>query len=135
MNLQLIKNFCEKRPGGVRQLAEDAQMSEPNLHRCIRNNKIQASDLERIATLLGVRVSVFFDEVDERDGAFVNVMANDHSQAAGRDITGGDQIEVQRLRDKVAYLEQRLKDKDATIAEKDMRIADKEQMINILQGK
>lgn len=62
MNLQLIKNYCERRPGGLRQLAEEADMSEANLHRCIRNNKIQASDLEKIAIALKVNVGVFFDE-------------------------------------------------------------------------
>jgi hypothetical protein len=52
MNLQLIKNYCESRQGGLKQLAEDCNMSEANLHRCIRLNKIQASDLEKIASLI-----------------------------------------------------------------------------------
>ena len=82
MNLQLIKDYCEKRSGGLRQLAEDAGMSEPNLHRCIRINKIQAGDLEKIAKILRVPVTVFFDE--SRGG--VNVTAVDHSHAAGRDL-------------------------------------------------
>lgn len=62
MNLQLIKNYCERRPGGLRQLAEEIGMSEANLHRCIRNNKIQASDLEKIALLLKVDIRTFFDD-------------------------------------------------------------------------
>ena len=41
MNLQMIKNYCENREGGVKQLAKDIGMSEPNLHRCIRLNQIQ----------------------------------------------------------------------------------------------
>lgn len=62
MQLQTIKDYCEKRAGGVKQLAKDAGMSEANLHRCIRLNQIQAGDLEKIARLLNVSVSIFFDE-------------------------------------------------------------------------
>lgn len=43
-------------PGGLRKLAVNAGMSEGNLHRCIRNNKIQAGNLEAISRLLGVDI-------------------------------------------------------------------------------
>ncbi len=36
-------------------------MSEQNLHRCIRNNKIQAADLEKISLLLNVDIRIFFN--------------------------------------------------------------------------
>lgn len=62
MNLEVIKNFSEKRDGGLKKLAADIGMSEQNLHRCIRNNKIQAADLEKIALLLKVDIRIFFDE-------------------------------------------------------------------------
>lgn len=62
MNLQLIKKMCENREGGLKKLAMDINMSEANLHRCLNNNKIQATDLENIATILNVKVGVFFDE-------------------------------------------------------------------------
>ncbi len=64
MNLQMIKKMCENREGGLKKLALDIGMSEANLHRCINNNKIQATDLENIASLLNVRVGVFFGEND-----------------------------------------------------------------------
>lgn len=62
MDLQLIKKMCEIREGGLKGLAKDINMSEANLHRCINNNKIQATDLEKIASLLNVRVGMFFGE-------------------------------------------------------------------------
>lgn len=62
MNLQLIKNLCEKRSGGIKQLAADIDMSEANLHRCLNNNDIKASDLEKIARQLNVKVGYFFGE-------------------------------------------------------------------------
>ena len=61
MNLSLIRDLASKRPGGMKQLALDIGMSEQNLHRCVNNNKIQASDLEIIAIKLGVEITVFFD--------------------------------------------------------------------------
>ena len=42
MNLEIIKKLTEnKYPGGLKQLASDIGVSEANLHRCIKNNKIQ----------------------------------------------------------------------------------------------
>ncbi len=81
MDLQIIKKIIEenKFSGGVRGLAESVGMTEQNLHRCVRENNSQAGDLEKIAKVLRVPVSVFFDE---NKGA-VSVTAVDHSQAAG----------------------------------------------------
>ena len=64
MNLQLIKLKAEERkyPGGIKGLAKVAGMTEANLHRCVRENKIQAQDLEKIANALGIKVGYFFDE-------------------------------------------------------------------------
>lgn len=62
MDLGLIRNLCEKRAGGMRQLASDIGMSEANLHRCVNNNKIQAADLEQIALKLRVDIRLFFDD-------------------------------------------------------------------------
>lgn len=62
MDLGLIRHLCEKRAGGMRQLASDIGMSEANLHRCVNNNKIQASDLEQIAVMLNVDIRLFFNE-------------------------------------------------------------------------
>lgn len=63
MNLNLIRNLSERYNGGLKKLSSDIGMSEANLHRCINNNKIQASDLEKIAIKLDVDVSIFFDEM------------------------------------------------------------------------
>lgn len=51
MNLQLIKKMCENREGGLKKLAMDINMSEANLHRCLNNNKIQATDFSFIPNL------------------------------------------------------------------------------------
>jgi hypothetical protein len=82
-------------------------------------NKIQASDLEKIASLLKVSVSVFFDPPTEG----VHVEAHGYAQSAGRDINNGpDYAQTLQLKERVSHLEQRLRDKDATIAEKERLI-------------
>lgn len=99
MNLQLIKRYGDRYPGGLRRLAADAGMSEGNLHRCIRNNKIQASDLETISRRLGVGIEVFF---------------SDTTNEAERQ-TNDDSIDISWLHEKIDLLEQRIKDKDELI--------------------
>lgn len=99
MNLQLIKRYGEHYPGGLRKLAVDAGMSEANLHRCIRNNKIQASDLEAISRLLDVSIDVFFSTSLKE--------SETHEEVYSADISW--------LHEKIALLEQRIKDKDELI--------------------
>ena len=99
MNLQLIRQYGEHYPGGLRKLAVDAGMSEANLHRCIRNNKIQASDLEAISRRLDIGIEIFFADTTNA----VETQINGHS---------GD---ISWLHEKIALLEQRIKDKDELI--------------------
>lgn len=63
MDLSIIRKLSEKREGGLKKLASDIGMSEANLHRCINNNRIQASDLEQISILLNTDIYNFFDKV------------------------------------------------------------------------
>ncbi|MDR2085814.1 MAG: helix-turn-helix domain-containing protein [Dysgonamonadaceae bacterium] len=65
MNIIKIKELAENRAGGLKKLAKDIEMSEANLHRCINGNKIQANDLEKIASIFNVPVGYFFDEVSK----------------------------------------------------------------------
>ena len=76
MNLLKIKGLAEKRIGGIKKLATDINMSEANLHRCLNVNKIQATDLEKIATIFNVSVGYFFDEValdEKRDDLLIEL--------------------------------------------------------------
>lgn len=113
MYLALIKTIVSNThyPGGIRGLASEAGMSEPNLHRCIRENKIQAQDLETIANLLKVPISVFFDDPKAGD-----------TRTAGRDfvehgnITHKESPElVKSLNDQISQLKDQLGDKQRII--------------------
>ena len=127
MDLECIKKFSEKRKGGLRKLAADAGMSEQNLHRCIRLNKIQAADLENIATILGVDIRVFFDDqscrnpvkIGDRNTAAVNISSTIHG---GQNvITYTADLEIKNMR--------------ALLDEKERIIAEKERTIQILLEK
>lgn len=61
MNLLLIKEIAEKKNISIRKLADSIEMSEQNLHRCIRINQIQAHQLEIIAKILETPVEYFFN--------------------------------------------------------------------------
>lgn len=99
MNLQLIRQYSDRYPGGLRKLAVDVGMSEANLHRCIRNNKIQASDLEALSRALDVEIGIFFSNGEK------SIVSDENHQIRN----------VSWLQEKVALLEQRIKDKDEII--------------------
>lgn len=118
MNLQAIKNYCENREGGVKQLAKDIGMSEPNLHRCIRLNQIQAGDLERIAQVLKVNIAVFFDTQTPNKVSSDSNVAIGSPNSVGNVSVGTD-----------AVLQERIKSLEALLAEKERLIKVYERMV------
>jgi transcriptional regulator with XRE-family HTH domain len=69
MNLLRIKKKSEETGIAIRTLSAKIEMSEQNLHRCIREGRIEAGDLEKIAQVLEVPVSYFFDEAEQLTGS------------------------------------------------------------------
>lgn len=143
MNLQTIKLLIENShyPGGVKALAEQVGMTEQNLHRCVRENKIQAQDLEKIAVELQVPVTVFFTNNDERAKTF-------HFETKARNIFEGNnnQINESGAHDNTnntgsSNLIREIEDLKKIVADKDSRInvleelvASKNQIIELLKG-
>lgn len=79
MNLMVLRTLTEHYDGGLKKLAQDIEMSEANLHRCINNNKIQASDLEQIAIKLNVDVRTFFEcEAIKNDSQEVDLLKSEN---------------------------------------------------------
>jgi predicted PilT family ATPase len=120
MNLQLIKTKVEEQryPGGIKGLAESVGMTEQNLHRCVRENKIQAQDLEKISTQLKVSIIEFFDE--KISSIHTEGDYSPASEKGNITQTFGDAI----LQEKVKYLEAIIQEKDERIKELKERIAD-----------
>lgn len=119
MNLQRIKIIAESKRKEFKSLAKAIGMSEGNLHRCVRENKIQAQDLEKIAKVLKVSVLEFFDEENitsthtEGDFSPATVQGN-------ASVIVGDAV----LKERVHSLETILAEKDERIKELKERIED-----------
>ncbi len=118
MNLQRIKTIAERRGIEFKSLAFAINMSEGNLHRCVRENKIQARDLEKIATELNVSVLEFFDE--ERSSVHTEGNYSQVSHSGNLSMNIGDSL----MSERVKHLEELLKEKDERIADLKERIED-----------
>ena len=61
----------------IRSLSATIGMSEQNIHKCIRDNRIEAGVLEKIAEVLSVSVSYFFDDIEPvgsiKDGEIIEL--------------------------------------------------------------
>lgn len=62
MDLRLITVILQNKGVQKKWLADQIGMTYQNLSRCIKENKIQAQDLEKISTLLDVPISKFFND-------------------------------------------------------------------------
>ena len=115
MNLEAIKKFSENRAGGLKKLAVDAGMSEQNLHRCIRNNKIQAADLETIALLLNVDIRLFFDENLSSQINNVETKGDFSPASLNGDVTVTGCSDTAVLKERIKYLEAIVEEKERLI--------------------
>ncbi|WP_304801344.1 helix-turn-helix domain-containing protein [Paramuribaculum intestinale] len=61
-NLYLIKALAESKNIPITQLAQAVGVSEQQIHLMVRKNSTKIETLEKIARVLNVSVSVFFDE-------------------------------------------------------------------------
>ena len=112
MDLGQIKILAEKARIPFKTVAYEIGMSEGNLHRCVRENKIQAADLEKIALLLNVDINVFFDK---KLAALSNSVktSGDYSPAS---VNGDVSVGVD------AVLAERVKALETLVAEKERLI-------------
>ena len=67
MNLDKIKQIAEKKGISIRKLAEVIEKTEQGLHSAIRNNTLKSIDLEKIAQILEVPISYFFEEGENQE--------------------------------------------------------------------
>lgn len=122
-----------------KSLAAAIGMSEGNLHRCVRENKIQALDLEKISSVLNVSITEFFDEdisSVRTEGNFSPVAGKGNvMQNIGADLekvcTHTNNSEAILL-ERVNSLESILKEKDERIIELKERIAEMSLLLNKL---
>lgn len=122
-NLQLVKTLAEKKGISIIELAQRVGISEQQVHLMVRNNSTKIITLEKIAQVLEVPVTIFFDEQPgvsiRTEGAFSPASATGNAT-----VSVGDAAmvaEVKHLRE--------------LIAEKNERIADLKDHLNELRQK
>lgn len=121
--------LSERYNGGLKRLAYDIGMSEANLHRCINKNKIQASDLEKIANCLGVDVVTFFDLSNKNVGQ-KTVTSNDYSVVP---VHGDTAVTMSNVT--TAVLEERIRSLQEQLKSQRQLLEEKERTIKILMSK
>lgn len=118
-NLQKIKVIAKERGITINELAEQLGMTPQAVHLMVRENSTKTDTLERVAQILQVPITVFFDEEKE-------TIKQTQNGGSGNRLAGGNFIEgfnleehdeLIRLREEVKYLKSILADKDKEIAE------------------
>lgn len=112
-------------------------MSEPNLHRCIRENKIQASDLEKISLLLGLDIRIFFDLIETSEGvtitngsaAAVNVHAPINAPITA---SSSEESKLEALTAELSHANALLESTRQILSEREQLIKEKERLIQLL---
>ena len=117
-NLQKIKVLAKEKGISINDLAEQLGITPQAVHLLVRENSTKTETLERIAHILEVPVSVFFDEKVENISQ--SQSGNGILQNRGQIYNGINQEEhdeLIRLREENKYLKQMLADKDKEIIE------------------
>lgn len=102
-NLNLIKTLAEKKNIRIVELAEAVGLSEQQMHLIVRRNSTKIETLEKIAGVLGVPVTYFFDD---------NPPTSDHDMRQDADTQ--KKLEAE-LREQIAILRSQLADKEKII--------------------
>ena len=109
MQLLKIKELSHKKNVTLKDIATHSEMTYQNLNRCINENKIQASVLERIAQFLNVPISYFFDGED--NGLRVGDVQHNNNTV----VINGEATTIAGLIEKVKGLKRECEEKEKQI--------------------
>lgn len=109
MNLSKIKFLIENKKVHITQLSEKIDMSEQNLRRCIKKNNMMAADLIKIANVLEVPITYFFDDLDtEKNISNIVYQNNSGSQNIQKNVANIGNIDclekVKTLQKEIEHL-------------------------------
>lgn len=121
-NLLKIKDIAEQKNISIRELAERVGIRENQIHVMCRTNSTKIDTLEKIAKVLDVPVSEFFD-----DAPAISVSGN-HNQVNGHGAHGNINGSSTACDDQVRALE-------ALLVEKERLLAEKERLIKVLMDR
>lgn len=96
-NLQLIKEIAERKNIPLATIASELGITPQALSKIMRNNSTKIETLERIAQILKVSVTVFFDDAVNGGVRFANASENGMANA-------GDYVTLSRENEKFLAL-------------------------------
>jgi transcriptional regulator with XRE-family HTH domain len=126
-NLQKIRHLSESRKITLRELATQVGIGESALQSLIRKGSTNTTTLEAIAAILQVPVGIFFGENHEgKEGKSIN-------QIGRINAVGKNKITVSDCESKLAIAENKIAALETLVAEKNERLKDKEEVIEMLK--
>ena len=125
-NLQRVKDIAERRRISIRELADRVGVKENQIHVMCRTNSTKIDTLEKIAQVLDVSISAFFEDAPNLKNYIEGDNNQLNEQGAHGNINGGDADGV---------LLERIKSLEALVKEKDERINDLKERIEELKTK
>lgn len=131
MNVKKLSNLIEERKIPKAEIIRRAGISKPTLDSILEGKDFKVSNLEKIAQALNIPVGYLFDDTELPTS--VNISSNGKYSAAANQgdasIVVGDSILIERIKS----LEAILSGKDEMIAEKDDRIKELKECMEILK--
>lgn len=114
MNYNKIKELAEQKNISVKYILAEIDMTAPGYYSAIKNDTLKIRDLEKIAKILGVPVSYFFEENESKP--LVQNGKNILNGGNHGTINISEAVhEIELLKNKVASLEELLKSKNEII--------------------
>ncbi|MDR0575614.1 MAG: helix-turn-helix domain-containing protein [Tannerella sp.] len=111
-NLLIIRDLVERKGITIRDLAGKVGMSDISIHKMIKNGSTSISTLERIAKVLDVPVSVFFDEDASNENHITQKGGNSNAASIYGDSLSGN---IESKNKEIEYLKKILEDKEDII--------------------
>ena len=134
MNLLEIKRISDLKGISIRSIAKGINMSEQNLYRCMRENKIGAHVLEKICSILEEPITTFFDIPEaEKHIEIGHHVQGDGNQVGGLNFNDQETICLQDvLKEKERIIKSQEKAFKEALKEKERIIKSQEMTIQIL---
>lgn len=128
MNYSLLEKSVNRSKLNKNRIAELSGISRTTLDSALKGADIKISTLEKIANVIGIKVSLLFDELPQSESVTIT---NGSAAAVNVNAPINAPITAQSGNEE-SHLRALLSEKEKVLAEKERMIAEKERLIQIL---
>ena len=128
MNYSLLEKSVNRSKLNKNRIAELSGISRTTLDSALKGADIKISTLEKIANVIGIKVSLLFDELPQSESVTIT---NGSAAAVNVNAPINAPITAQSGHEE-SHLRALLSEKDKVLAEKERMIEEKERLIQIL---